>query len=72
MPQSLSQTLTSCAAPGELSPANDTGAPATAGGRVATGNPPTPGHAALIPLVRRLGRQAARDLFLAQANDDGG
>jgi hypothetical protein len=36
-----------------------------------TGIPPDAGKSDLVPLVRRLGRQAARELFLAQANDDG-
>ena len=70
LPQLLSQIATLCVEPDEFDPANDTGAPAAAGGRAVTGNSPTPGQAALVALVRLLGRQAARELVLAPANDD--
>ena len=70
MPQSLSQIRPLCAKPDEFSPANDTGAPATACGREVTGTTPASGQTALAALVRLLGRQAAREFVPAPANDD--
>jgi len=70
LPQSLSQTPTSCAEPDAFDPANDTGATAAAGGRAMTGMPPTSGQTALAALMHLLGREAAREFFLAPANDD--
>jgi len=51
-------------------PANDPGAPAASCGREVTGIQPASGQTDLVALVRLLGREAAREFFLAPANDD--
>ena len=70
LPQLLSQIATLCVEPDDPCPANDPGAPTAAGGSALIGPTPAPGQAALMALVRLLGREAAREFFLAPANDD--
>jgi hypothetical protein len=70
LPQLLSQIATLCVEPDAFNPANDPGAPATACGQAVTGIPPNAAKSTLVALVRLLGRQAARELFLAPVNDD--
>ena len=71
LPQPLSQIATLCVEPDDrLLPRTTPALPAAACGREVTGSSPTRVGRHLLALVRLLGRQAAREYFLAPANDD--